>query len=117
MPKHTKLCHRDFCPDNIIVNIDDNADITSITAVDWVHATQGNASADIANTYLLLKLQYSDSSIDIADMYMTQFCAATDTKKSYVTGWLPIVAAARMAKNKPDEKELLEHWVNVVDFQ
>lgn len=117
MPKHTKLCHGDFCPDNIIVNIDDNADITSITAVDWVHATQGNASADIANTYLLLKLQYSDSSIDIADMYMTQFCAATDTKKSYVTGWLPIVAAARMAKNKPEEKELLEHWVNVVDFQ
>lgn len=55
---------------------------------------------DIANTYLLLKLQYSDSSIDIADMYMTQFCAATDTKKSYVTGWLPIVAAARMAKNQ-----------------
>ena len=101
----------------VIVNIDNNADITSITAVDWVHATQGNASADIANTYLLLKLQYSDSSIDIADMYMTQFCAATDTKKSYVTGWLPIVAAARMAKNKPDEKELLEHWVNVVDFQ
>lgn len=80
MPKHTKLCHGDFCPDNIIVNIDDNADITSITAVDWVHATQGNASADIANTYLLLKLQYPDSSIDIADMYMTQFCAATDTK-------------------------------------
>ena len=37
MPKHTKLCHGDFCPDNIIVNIDDNADITSITAVDWVH--------------------------------------------------------------------------------
>ena len=109
---HDKLCHGDFNPSNVIVGKNGK-----MTVVDWAHATQGNASADIANTYLLLKLQYSDSSIDIADMYMTQFCVATDTKKSYVTGWLPIVAAARMAKNKPDEKELLEHWVNVVDFQ
>ena len=46
LPKHNKLCHGDFCPDNIIVRTDDNNQITAITAVDWVHATQGNASAD-----------------------------------------------------------------------
>lgn len=83
-------------------------DITSITAVDWVHATQGNASADIANTYLLLKLQYSDSSIDIADMYMTQFCAATDTKKSYVTAGFLLLPPQEWQKTNHDEKELLE---------
>ncbi len=121
MPKHTKLCHGDYCPDNIIVHTDDDANITDITAVDWVHATQGNASADIANTYLMLKLQYGDSfeGIDgsIADLYMSDFCEITGTNQTYVTGWLPIVAAARMTKNKAGEKELLEHWVNIVDFQ
>lgn len=115
MKKHHKLCHGDYCPDNIIVNADKNGKIKDITAIDWVHATQGNASADIANTFLLLKLQYGEKS-NIPDMYIDKFCEATGTKKSYVNEWLPIVAAARLAKKKPEEKELLEKWINVVDF-
>lgn len=117
MHKHTKLCHGDYCPDNIIVTTDAKGNIKKLTAVDWVHATQGNASADIANTYLLLKLQFADSNPDIAEKYIDEFCKQTGTDKKYVTGWLPIVAAARLAKNKPEEKELLEKWIDVVDFQ
>lgn len=113
MPKHTKLCHGDYCPDNILVQIDENNKITRITAVDWVHATQGNASADVANTYLLLKLSNSNA----ADKYLATFCAKSNTSKTYVTEWLPIVAAARLTKNKPDEKALLEDWIDIVDFQ
>ncbi len=41
----------------------------------------------------------------------------TNTKRSYVNEWLPLVAAARLTKNKEEEKELLEQWINVVDFQ
>lgn len=113
MPKHTKLCHGDYSPENIIVTTDDNNMITTITAVDWVHATQGNASADVANTYLLIKLRNSDA----ADLYLNRFCEATNTSKDYVTKWLPIVAAARLTKKKPEEKDLLEQWIDVVDFQ
>lgn len=116
MHNHTKLCHGDFCPDNIIADVDKDGNIKGLTAVDWVHATQGNASADIANTYLLLKLQYGEAS-DIADKYMDEFCKVTNTQKTYVTTWLPIVAAARLAKDKKEEKDLLEKWINVVDFQ
>ena len=47
-PKHAKLCHGDFQPDNIIVKEDG-----TMYVVDWVHAAQGNASADVARTYLL----------------------------------------------------------------
>ena len=113
MPKHTKLCHGDYCPDNVIVKTDNNGNITDITAVDWVHATQGNASADVANTYLLLKL-VDDS---IAEKYMQTFRNKTNTKKDYVTSWVPIVAAARLTKNNPAEKELLEKWIDIVEFQ
>ena len=116
MHNHTKLCHGDFCPDNIIANVDKDGNIKELTAVDWVHATQGNASADIANTYLLLKLQYGEDS-KIADSYIEEFCKVTKTEKTYVTTWLPIVAAARLAKDKKEEKSLLEKWINVVDFQ
>ena len=116
MKNHTKRCHGDYCPDNIIVTADAKGNIKEITAVDWVHATQGNASADIANTFLLLKLQFGDKS-DIPEKYISAFCELTNTKRSYVNEWLPLVAAARLTKNKEEEKELLNQWINVVDFQ
>lgn len=108
MPKHTKLCHGDFCPQNIIVTPDGK-----LYAVDWVHATQGNASADVARTYLLLALD----NIDNADKYMTLFCQKTATDKNYVQQWLPIVAAAQLEKNRPEERALLTKWLDIVDFE
>jgi RIO-like serine/threonine protein kinase len=108
MPKHTKLCHGDFSPDNIIVT-----DKGKLYAVDWVHATQGNASADVARTYLLLALD----NIKLADKYLDTFCEKTGTTRQYVQNWLPIVAAAQLEKKRPDERELLLKWANVVDFQ
>ncbi len=30
--------------------------------------------------------------------------------------WLSIVAASRLLKAKPEEKELLMHWANVVEY-
>lgn len=108
MPKHTKLCHGDFSPSNIIVQEDG-----TMYVIDWVHAAQGNASADVARTYLLLSLKDSK----LADLYMDLFCEKTDTNKRYVQGWLPIVAAAQLVKKRPEEKELLEKWINVFPYQ
>lgn len=108
MPKHTKLCHGDFDPTNIIVGDDGNLHV-----IDWVHASQGNASADVARTYLLLSLKDKKK----AQMYMDLFCEKTGTEKRYVEGWLPIVAAAQLVYKRPEEKELLESWINVFEYQ
>ena len=108
MPKHTKLCHGDFSPSNIIVQEDG-----TMYVIDWVHASQGNASADVARTYLLLSLKDSK----LAEFYMDLFCEKTGTDKRYVQGWLPIVAAAQLVKKRPEEKELLEKWINVFPYQ
>jgi tRNA A-37 threonylcarbamoyl transferase component Bud32 len=108
MPKHTKLCHGDFNPSNIVVKDD-----KSMYVLDWVHATQGNASADVARTYLLFCLQDQNK----ADMYMNLFCKKTGTAKKYVQTWLPIVAAAQLSKRRPEEAELLQQWANVCDYQ
>ena len=108
MPKHKKVLHGDFNPTNIMIGKDGKYYI-----LDWSHATQGNASAAAATTYLLLTLQNPK----LAEMYMDLFCDMSDTAKQYVQRWLPIVAAARLTKAIPEEKELLEKWLDVVEYE
>ncbi len=109
MPKHTKLCHGDFNPSNVIIREDGQAFI-----IDWAHATQGNASADAARTYLMFSL---NNGKEIADKYLKIFCDKSDTAKQYVTKWLPIVAASQSVKGKPEEKEFLAKWIDVVEYE
>ena len=45
MPKHTKICHGDFNPSNIVIS-DKNAPFI----LDWSHAAKGNGAADAAGT-------------------------------------------------------------------
>lgn len=107
MPKHIKLCHYDLSPDDVVLN--DNGTYV----INWGSARQGNASADVAKTYLLLCLNYPEA----AEMYLNKFCIKSKTAKRYVQAWLPIVAAAQLIKNKPEEKELLMKWIDVVDYE
>ena len=109
MPKHIKLCHGDYNPSNVIITNSDDAYI-----IDWAHATQGNASADAARTYLLFCLAGKQ---DIAEKYLKLFCKKSDTAKQYVLKWLPIVAASQSVKGKSEEKELLNKWIDVVEYE
>ncbi len=109
MPKHTKVCHGDFNPSNIIIAEDGTPYV-----LDWSHATQGNGAADAARTYLLFRLKNED---EIAEKYMKLFCAKTDTARQYVNQWLPIVAASQSVKGNPEEREFLLGWVGVCDYQ
>lgn len=109
MPKHNKLCHGDLCPSNIIITDDGSAFV-----IDWAHATQGNASADAARTYLTFMLSGDDKA---AECYLNLFCKKSDTARQYVQKWMPIVAASQSVKGNPDERDFLMNWVNVVDWQ
>lgn len=109
MPKHNKLCHGDFNPTNVVIREDG-----SYSILDWAHATQGNASADAARTYLLFCLSGDQ---EMADRYLDLFCKKSDTAKQYVQKWLPIVAASQSVKGKPEEREFLMRWVNVVEYE
>lgn len=109
MPKHNKVCHGDFRPSNVIVGADGVNYI-----IDWSHATQGNASADAARTYLVFCLK---GETENAEKYLDIFCEKSDTAKQYVQKWLPIVAASQSVKRNPEEKELLMKWLDVVDYE
>lgn len=109
MPKHNKICHGDFNPSNIVLSGDGTPYI-----LDWSHATQGNASADAARTYLLFCL---DGDMDGAKKYLDLFCRKSDTAMQYVQKWMPIVAASQLVKSNEKERNFLLSWVNVVEYQ
>lgn len=106
MPKHIKLCHNSYEPKNIIINDE------GTYVINWGSARQGNASADVAKTYLLLKLNHPE----IADKYLDRYCLQSGTSKRYVQAWLPIVAAAQLDKGIESEKEFLLKWIDVVEY-
>ena len=65
-------------------------------------------------TYLLLSLK--DKKESRACTWIL-FCEKNRYRKRYVQGWLPIVAAAQLAYKRPEEKDLLESWINVFEYQ
>ena len=109
MPRHNKVCHGDFNPSNIIIKQDGTPYI-----LDWSHATQGNASADAARTYLLFCLENEK---ELADKYLDLFCKKSDIANQYVQKWMPIVAASQSVKAIEKEREFLLSWVDVIDFE
>jgi tRNA A-37 threonylcarbamoyl transferase component Bud32 len=109
MPKHTNLCHGDFNPTNVIITEDGTPYI-----IDWSHATQGNASADVARTYLLFYLSGKE---ELGDKYLKLYCKKSDTAIQYVQRWIPIVAASRLSKALPEEDAFLRKWTDVVEYE
>lgn len=103
LPKHDKICHGNFCPENIIIGNDGKCYVTG-----WSGATQGNASADVARTYLLFWL---NGDISGAKKYLDIFCEKSGTEKCYFEKWLPLVAASRYLKGNVNEREFLRSWI------
>ncbi len=109
MKNHAKLCHGDFNPSNIIIKNDGSHYI-----LDWAHATQGNASADVARTYLIFKMENKD---DLAEQYLKLFAQKSGIEVKHIQRWIPLVAAEQLEKGKPEEQEFLLKCVNVAEYQ
>ncbi len=108
LSKQNCLCHGDFNPTNIVIKEDGAPYI-----LDWSHATQGCPLADVARTYLIFHL-YKEQ--DTAEDYINLYCKKTDTAKQLIQKWIPIVAASQSVKGKPEEREFLLNWIDVVDY-
>ena len=110
MPKHNKVCHGDFNPSNVIISEEDGTPYI----LDWSQATQGNASADAARTYLLFQLE---GDMELAERYLELFSEKSDITKRYVEKWLPIVAASQSIRGRKKEREALLSVANAVDYE
>ena len=109
MKKHTKLCHGDFNPSNIIIT-----EKGEYYIIDWAHVTQGNASGDAALTYLLFSMQ---GKTELAEKYLDLFAKKSTIDKHNIQRWIPIVAANQLTKGTTQEQELLRNWIDVVEYE
>ena len=52
-----------------------------------------------------------------AEEYINLYAEKSGTDKSYIQKWIPIAAAIQYVKQKPQEKEILKQWIDVVEPQ
>lgn len=109
MRNHKKLCHGDFNPSNVVVK--ENGEVY---VIDWAHVTSGNASADVAMTYLLF---YMNGKKEEAEQYINLFVKESGIEKQNILRWIPIVATSKLSKCSEEEKEFLMNWIDVIDYQ
>ena len=109
MPTHSKLCHGDFNPSNVIITESGEAYI-----IDWAHVTAGNAGADAARTFLLFSL---NGKTEEAEKYLELFSQKSGIEKRIIQKWIPIVASSQLSKGRDGEREFLMKWIDVIEFQ
>jgi len=96
-PEGDRLCHGDFHPWNILGELD------SPMVIDWLDASLGVPAADACRSYVLM----AKARPQLAEAYAEAYAAAAGIARSEIDGWLPFVAAARLAEGVPDETEAL----------
>ncbi len=109
MKNHAKLCHGDYNPSNVIIKPDGTASI-----IDWAHVTIGNASGDVANTYITFIM---DGKENLANKYLDLFVQKSGIDKNLILRWIPIVSASRKTKGIPEEQQFLDKWIDVIDYE
>ncbi len=102
----TKVCHGDFVASNIIIPDDG----TDPYVCDWAHVTAGVPEVDAAQTYLLLQVKHPER----ADLYLDLYSKMSDTPKQLIMHWVPVVAAAELARGRQAREKFLRNLVESV---
>lgn len=97
LPDGDRLCHGDFHPLNIMID-GERAGI-----IDWLDATRGPPEADVARTYLLALHNLPA----LAEPYLATRLRGAAFGRREIEVWLPVLAAARLAENVPEEEARL----------
>lgn len=97
LPDGQSICHGDFHPFNLIGPLD------RLTIIDWLDTAAGPAAADVCRSAVIL----STVSDDLADAYVRRYAALSGISEKDIFDWRPVIAAARLRENTPDQGKLL----------
>jgi tRNA A-37 threonylcarbamoyl transferase component Bud32 len=95
LPEGGSLCHGDFHPSNIL------GPPGHEILVDWLDASCGDPAADVCRSYVVMK----PSAPDLASAYVDAYTRLGGESRERIFGWLPFVAAARLAEGIASEAD------------
>ncbi|MGI6644717.1 MAG: phosphotransferase [Bacilli bacterium] len=99
MEQYHEVVHGDYNPSNVIIDKDNK-----VWVIDWAHVSEGNASADVAKTYLWLNIhEYHD----FAEKYLKMYVEKSKIEEKYIREWMPLVAAWILDTALPEKKDYL----------
>jgi len=114
LPEGDRLCHGDFHPGNILITA------RGPVIIDWNDATQGDPLADVARSSLLLSLAVLPPGVSaylrllltlgrhmFHRIYLQRYHQLCPGALQQLMNWQPIVAAARLSNDIPEEREQL----------
>lgn len=82
VPEGEALCHGDFHYSNVLFNDGE------YWVIDWIDAAKGEPLLDACHSYVC----YVIGSAELAELYLTRYCATSGAKREDVLQWLPIQA-------------------------
>jgi uncharacterized protein (TIGR02172 family) len=112
LPDDNTVCHGDFHPDNILMTRD------GPVIIDWSDACQGNPTADIARTLLMLAGGAPPPEVKMnpiiglgrsyfTRLYLYGYSSVHRIDWDQLRRWKPLVAAARLREQISEEQETL----------
>jgi aminoglycoside phosphotransferase (APT) family kinase protein len=112
LPDGDRLCHGDFHPGNILMT--PRGPVT----IDWTDASCGNPLSDVARTWVLLSAAHLPLTSLLGwlvkfgrkrmlDAYTKHYFQNSGLDESQLKAWIPVVAAARMNEEIPQENDRL----------
>jgi aminoglycoside phosphotransferase (APT) family kinase protein len=97
LPGGDRICHGDFHPYNLLGTPE------RAMVVDWLDASSGPPAADVARSHLLIGARLPE----LADAYLAVYGAVSGLRRDDILVWMPVLAAARLVENVPEESDRL----------
>ncbi len=111
LPEGDWVCHGDFHPENVVITGH------GPMIIDWTDATRGNPLADVARTSLLLQVsglppapgRWLVAAVRswFLGAYLQRYRQLASYNEEEITAWQPVIAAARLKEEIPDEADRL----------
>ncbi len=111
MPDGQRLCHGDFHPGNVMMPVEGE------TIIDWADAAIGRPLADVARAALIMQAAVVSGFIEnpllrrmarfFPHLYLRFYFRLRPGGRQEYRAWFPIVAAARLSENIPEEEAWL----------
>lgn len=114
LPNDKKLCHGDFHPDNILVEMGLEQDYWII---DWMTASAGHPAGDVARTIVILtygvlpdelpdplKEAINTSRHLLKEEYVEHYLSLSGFHEQEINQWILPIAAARLVERLPQEE-------------